>query len=139
QLFAFFNNGDETLTKVGASASALAEFEKKNAAHAAKLHALRDKLAKAREPLYDKLLDWEKETNARLVAVGGNKPEPEALNLVSVTSDGGTTFMQREDRSWTATSPAKDKEVYTLVAELPAAQISAVRLEVIADTAFPGE
>jgi mono/diheme cytochrome c family protein len=139
QLFAFFNNGDETLTKVGASASALAEFEKKNVAHAAKLHALREKLTKAREPLFDKLLDWEKETNARLVAVGGNKPEPEALLLTSVTSDGGTTFMQREDRSWTATSAAKDTEVYTLVAELPAAMISAVRLEVIADTALPGE
>ncbi len=139
QLFAFFNNGDETLTKVGASASALAEFEKKNAAHAKKLRALQDKLAKAREPLFDKLLDWEKETNARLAAAGKNKPEPEPLMLASVTSDGGTTFMQREDRSWTATSPAKDKEVYTLVAELPAAQISALRLEVVADTAFPNE
>jgi mono/diheme cytochrome c family protein len=139
QLFAFFNNGDETLTKVGASAAALAEFEKKNEAHAAKLRALQDKLAKAREPLHEKLLDWEKETNKRLAAVGGNKPEPEALVLSSVTSDGGTTFMQREDHSWTATSPAKDTEVYTLVAELPPTTISALRLEAVADTAFPSE
>jgi mono/diheme cytochrome c family protein len=139
QVFAFFNNGDETLTKVGSSASALADYEKKNAAHAAKLRILREKLARAREPLHEKLLDWERETNARLAAVGGNKPEPEALVLSSVTSDGGTTFMQREDHSWTATSPARDKEVYTLVAELPAATISGLRLEVVADTSLPGE
>src|SRR5207244_1614971 len=109
-----FNNGDETLTKVGASAAALAEFEKKNAAHAANLRALQDKLAKARAPLYDKLHDWEKETNERLAAAGKDKPEPEPLALASVTSDGGTMFTQREDRSWTAGGAAKDKEVYTL-------------------------
>ncbi len=139
QLFAFFNNADETQTKVGSSATALADYEKKNAAHAAKLRTLRDKLAKARGPLHDRLLDWEKETNARLAAVGGNKPEPEALVLSSVTSDGGTKFMEREDHSWTATSPAKDKEVYTLVAELPAATISGLRIEAVADTSLPGE
>jgi mono/diheme cytochrome c family protein len=139
KMFAFFNNADETNAKVGASADALADFEKKNAAHSAKLRALQDKLAKARAPLFDRLLDWEKETNARLAAVGANKPEPEPLALESVTSDGGTMFLMREDHSATANSAGKDKETYTIVATLPAAQISALRLEVVADSSLPGE
>lgn len=139
KLFAFFNNADETNAKVGSSAEALAEFEKKNVTHAAKLRDLEGKLAKARAPLYDKLLDWEKETNARLAAAGKNTPEPEALDLKSVTSDGGTKFTEREDRSWTASSAGKDKETYTIAADLPAVQISALRLEVLADTSLPSE
>ncbi|MEQ1860022.1 MAG: PSD1 and planctomycete cytochrome C domain-containing protein [Chthoniobacteraceae bacterium] len=139
RMFAFFNNAAETNAKVGVSAAELAAFEKKNAAHAAKLRALQAKLAKARAPLFDKLLDWEKETNARLVAVGANKPDPEPLALESVTSDGGTKWLVREDHSATANSAGKDKENYTVVATLPAAQISALRLDVLADTLLPGQ
>ncbi len=139
RMFAFFNNADETNAKVGTSAAALSDFEKKNVTHSAKLRTLQDKLAKARAPLFDKLLDWEKETNARLAAAGKNKPEPEPLLIKSLTSDGGTTFTDREDRSWTAAAAGKDKETYTIVAELPEGQISALRLEVLADTSLPGE
>ena len=138
QLFAFFNDTDEVNTKVGTSTAALAEFEKKNADHAAKLRDLQAALAQARAPLYDKLTAWEKETNARLAAVSKNKPEPEPLVLASVTSEGGTAFTSYDDRSWAAAGGGSDKETYTVIAELPAAQISALRLEVIADSSLPG-
>jgi len=139
RLFAFFNNADETNAKVGASSTALAEFEKTNAAHAKKLRELQGQLAKARAPLYDRLPGWEKETNARLAAAGANKSKAEPLAIESVTSDGGTKFRVGEDRAVRAESAGKEKETYTIVATLPSALVSGLRLDVLADALLPNQ
>ena len=137
QLFAFFNNGDETTAKVGKSADALAEYEKKNAAHLAKLKEIEAKLAAAREGLKPRLPSWEKETHTRLTAIEGKKAERKVLELSAVKSAGKVTFKKLDDDSWLAGGPQATEDTYTITAKLPAAAISALMLEVLPDGSLP--
>ncbi|MEO6787548.1 MAG: DUF1549 domain-containing protein, partial [Chthoniobacteraceae bacterium] len=137
QLFAFFNNGDETVAKVGKSASAFAEYERKNAAHLAKLKAIDAKLAAAREGLKPRLPAWEKETHARLAALEGKKSERKVLELSAVKSAGKATFAKQADGSWLAGGEQAKQDTYTITAKLPAANISALTLEVLPDDSLP--
>ncbi len=137
QLFAFFNNGDETLAKVGKSASAFEEYEKKNAAHLAKLKEIEAKLAAAREALRPGVPAWEKETHARLAALEGKKPERKVLDFSAVKSAGKTTFTKLDDGSWLAGGAQAKEDTYTITAKLPAATISALTLEVLPDDSLP--
>ncbi len=142
RFFAFFNNADETMAKVGTSDAALKEFETKNAAHAAKLRTYRDKLAKAQAPLFDRLLDWEKETSARLKTASKNKPQTQPLKIASSKSAVGARLTLLDDGSVLAGGEApkkQEKETYTLEADLPAGLVSALRLEVLPDDSLPGK
>ena len=137
QLFAFFNNADETKTGVATSATAEAEYERKNAAHAAKLKKLTPKLAIERERLGTRLLDWEKEIVPRLAAVEGRKAKEEPAEIYSVSSAEDVEFQRLEDGSWLANSDAKPKDTYTVAVDLPPGTISALRLEVLPDDSLP--
>ena len=137
QLFAFFNNADETLAKVGKSASALTDYEKANAAHLAKLRAAEAHVATARESLKDRLPSLEKETHARLTALEGKKPERKVLELSSVKATGKTTFTKLDDGSWLAGGVQSKQDTYTITAKLPAATVSALVLEVMTDDSLP--
>jgi hypothetical protein len=138
-LFSFFNNADEASAKVGSSREALAEYERKNAAQIAKLRALRAKLAAAREPLFEKLPAWERETAARLAKLGNRQPELTPLEVKSVTSAGKVPFTQQEDGSWLAGGTQAPSDTYTIIAALPPGLISGVRLEVLPDESLPGK
>ncbi len=137
-LFSFFNNADEASAKVGTSREALAEFERKNATHLAKLRGLRAKLAAAREPLFERLPAWEKETAARLAELGNRQPDAVPLDVESVTSAGGVPFTKQEDGSWLAGGTQAPNDTYTVVAALPPGLISGLRLEVLPDDSLPG-
>jgi len=68
QLFAFFNNADETNTKVGESSEALARYEKANTAHLAKVTAAQAAVTATRAALEEKLADWYRDFAPRLAA-----------------------------------------------------------------------
>jgi hypothetical protein len=139
QLFAFFNNADETLAKVGKSASALADYEKANAAHLAKLREAEVKVAAAREWLKARLPALEKETHAKLTAMEGKKAERKVLELSSVKATGKTTFTKLDDGSWLAGGVQSKQDTYTITAKLPAGTVSALVLEVLPDDSLPEE
>ncbi len=138
QMFAFFNNADESTAKVGTTREALAEFEQKNAELAPKLHALREKLAAARAPLADTLPAWEKEMTARLAALSKHPAEAKPVEINSVMSEGGVWFAQQDDGSWLAGGTQEAADNYTVVATLPKGLISGLRLEVLPDDSLPG-
>jgi mono/diheme cytochrome c family protein len=138
-MFAFFNNADEATAKVGTSPDALVEFEHKNAAHIAQLRTLQTKLAKAREPLAEKMLAWEKETTARLAALDGQKAQDKTAEIISVASQGDVPFQKLEDGSWLAGSASAGPDTYTLEVNLPAGVISALRLEALPDDSLPAK
>jgi len=138
-LFSFFNNADEAMGKVGTSAAALADFERQNATHVAKLHTLQTRLAKAREPLAERLPAWEKDTAARIAALRGRKSEATPLEIAAVTSAGKTSFTKLDDGSWLTGDPSAAKDTYTIEANLPSGLVSALRLEVMPDDSLPGK
>jgi mono/diheme cytochrome c family protein len=137
QLFAFFNNADETKTTVATSANAEAEYERKNAAHAAKLKKLTAKVAIERERLAARLLDWEKETAPRLAAAEGATAKQVPIEIYSVSSEADVEFQRLDDGSWLATTEGEPTDAYTVVADLPPGVISGLRLEVLPDESLP--
>jgi len=143
KMFAFFNNADEKNAKVGTSATALHEFETQNATHAAKLRSYRAKLVKAQAPLFERLLDWEKETSGRLQSAAKNKAQPQPLTMASVKSELGAKFTKLDDGSVLASGAApgkpKEKETYTVEVDLPAGLVTALRLDVLPDASLPGK
>ncbi len=138
QLFAFFNNADESTAKVGTSREALAEFEQKNAEFAPKLKAAREKLTAARAPLAERLPAWEKETTARLAALDKQPTEEKPIEINSVSSEGAVWFTHQDDGSWLAGGTQAPTDTYTVVATLPPGLISGFRLEVLPDASLPG-
>jgi hypothetical protein len=139
QLFAFYNNADETLAKVVKSAGALAEYEKANAAHLAKLREAERTVAAARESLKDRLPALEKELHAKLASLEGKKPERKVLELSSVNSEAKATFTKLDDGSWLTGGTVPKQDTCTITAKLPAATVSAVVLEVMPDESLPAK
>ena len=139
QLFAFFNNGDETTTKVPTSSAELAEYEKKNAAHLAKLKRIGAKYEAARGALKERGATWEKETEARIRAAENAKPLVKPLDTSAVTGTAKATFTKLADGSWLAAGPQPKQDTYTITGRLPAGTISALKLEVIPDDSLPGK
>jgi hypothetical protein len=137
QFFAFFNNADETKTSVPSSADAMAEWERKNAAHAARLKPLEAKLDRLRDGLEARLLDWEKEMVARLAATDRRPAKELPLEGQTVKSAVGADFQRLEDGSWVASGKQTVKENYTIVASLPPGVISGLKLEVLPDPSLP--
>ena len=137
QLFAFFNNGDEAVTKVGRSAEALADFEMKNAGHLQKLKQAEERLADAREKLKERLPSWEQAMEARLAAAEGKKAERSPMESDSVTGRGKATFAKLSDGSWLAGGEQTKNDTYTVTAKLPRAIVSGFVLEVLPHESLP--
>ncbi len=137
QLFAFFNNADETKATMPTSATAIADYERANAPHVARLKPLEAKLDKLRDGLGASLLDWEKDMTARLSAAEGKKTREQALEVKSVASEAGAEFQRLDDGSWLASGAQSLKENYAIVADLPPGLISGVKLEVLPDPSLP--
>ncbi len=136
-MFAFFNNADETNAKVGSTREALAEFERKNAAHLKKLRGIQEKLAVARAALAERFPAWEKETNERLAALGNRQPQSQTLEVESITAQGDLAFVKQADGSWLVAGEQAPNDVYSLVVKLPPGLISGLRLEVLPDASLP--
>lgn len=139
EMFAFFNNADESNAKVGTTREALAEFEQKNAEFAPKLRELRQKLAAARAPLADRLLEWEKEINARLATVEKRGAKAQPLEINSIVTASAAWFSQQKDGSWLAGGTQGPNDTYTVEATLPPGLISGIRIEVLPDPSLPGQ
>jgi mono/diheme cytochrome c family protein len=137
QLFAFFNNADETKTTVATSATAEEEYERKNAKHAATLKKLTAQLAAERERLSATLFDWEKAVAPRLAALADAKATPAPAEISSVTSEEDVEFQRLDDGSWLATGEAKPQDTYTVEVDLPPGRISGLKLEVLPDESLP--
>jgi len=138
-LFAFFNNADESNTRVGSSDEALAKFERENASHLAKLRALEKKLATARASLANRFPDWEKETSTRLAAAANRQAQSLPLEVASISAQSGTSLAKQTDGSWLASGRQSPKDVYTLTAKLPPAIVTGLRLEVLPDPSLPAQ
>ena len=139
QLFAFFNNGDETTAKVGTSSQSLAEYERKNAAHLAKLKQLEAKLAVAREGLRERVPAWEKAVHARLAELEGRKAEEVPVSIETVKGTGAATFGKLHDGSWLVGGTQAKQDTYTVTAQLPASRVTGLILKVLPDDSLPGK
>lgn len=139
QLFSFFNNADETTSKVGNSRAELEAFEAKNAAHLSNVSARRKAYAEARVPLAAQLPAWEMDMQKRLAALAGKKAEPVPLTPLSTVSSQKSRFSQLPDGSILAHGKAAEKDTYTLAFTLEPGTFSGFRLEVLPDDSLPSK
>ncbi len=137
QLFAFFNNGDETQTQVPISEEALDQYEVQIAHHRAAEELLQAKLASLRTELAATVGQWETEAQAKLAEAAKNPPELIPLDIVRVNSSGGATFERLDDGSYLASGNNPDRDNLTVLAKSSTSDIRSFRLETLTHHSLP--
>ena len=138
QLFGYFNNGDETNTRVRRSAADWAKWEKDHAAHLAKLKAENKRLADATAAAVKRLPAWEKSVVDQLTAAEDiSDPALFDLEIKETAPPKDVKLTRQKDGSWLVSGKNPPTATYTLIGELPAGTYSGLRLDVFADKSLP--
>jgi mono/diheme cytochrome c family protein len=139
QLFAFFNNADETTAKIAASKAEMDAYASKNAEHLRQLATLRDQFQQIRAPLTQKLPEWERSTKERLATLEGKIAKIAPLTPSSADTASKTKLEIQPDQSLRAMGETAPTDSYTLTFNLPEGIVSGLRLEVLPDPSLPGK
>lgn len=137
QLFAFFNNANESNTEVAKDERAFAEYQKQKAAHDEQVAALEARYLTALEKLQPQIDVWTAEQEALLAKAMPVKIHP--LTAVSHAATSGAKLTAQEDGSVLVSGEVPDQDRYTLILELPAAEVTGFRLEALADKSLPAK
>lgn len=140
-LFAYFNNGDETNTKVRRSEADWTKWEKDHDGHLAKIKAENERLKVATSAAIQKLPAWEKATAAQLAAVAKGAPDTGLFDLeIKETAPPKDVILTKQkDGSYLVSGKNPPTATYTLIGELPAGTYSGLRLDVFADKSLPAK
>ncbi len=137
QLFAFFNNGDETQTEVPISQEAVAKYETQRATYSATDDALQAELRSLRTELAPMVTEWETRAQSQLVEAAKNPLQLVPLEVVSVTSSGGATFERLDDGSYLASGNNPAEDTLTVLAQSRTEDITSIRIETLAHDSLP--
>lgn len=140
-LFAFFNNGDETVRQAPLSPEAWTAYERANGAAARQLIPLQKRLDQARAALPEKLPEWEKTVQARLArARAANAAQTfTPLEVTDVKSRAGARFIRQSDGSWLASGKQGKTDAYTVSLPPAARAVAALQVEMLPDASLPGQ
>lgn len=139
QLFAFFNNGDESTAKVPSSEAAMATYLDQKASFDAKLKELQQPLVAREQELKPGFETWLSELQATLDA---SQAAQDSLTPASwqISSSGGATFQTLDDGSILVQGDQAVQDVYELQYEGFANatdDLAGVRLELLTDSSLP--
>ncbi len=136
QLFAFFNNGDETNTSLPSSEEAYRTYLEAKAGFDRQLADVEKPLQAAREALRPQLAGWIEAQQQRIADAAASPATFHPLTLESVASEEGAMLTTLEDGSVLASGEKPAKDVYVLTATLDR-PLTGVKLEVLADESLP--
>ena len=139
QLFALFNDADESASKVSTSPAELAAFEQKNAAHLANVLQRRKAFEEARAPLAMQLPAWEADMQRQIADLSGRKAESVTLKPISIKSAQKTQFTELPDGSILAQGKPPETDTYTIAIQLPSGTFNGLRLDVLPDDSLPAK
>ena len=134
QLFAFFNNGDETVTDVPLQGEALVKWSRDKADAQQKLADLEPKLEQKRAELVARLPSWEEELKARPAEPFAFHP----IELVGVESKAGVELKTLSDGSYLAAGTNPDKDTITIRARTDLPEITGWRIEALTHDSLGG-
>jgi mono/diheme cytochrome c family protein len=137
QFFAFYNNGDETTTRVPTSPEAVAKYNRDKAAFDAEQKQLQAQLSALRKKLAGIVPAWETRIRAKLQATAKTAVRFHDLDVRSVKAKSETKFHRQRDGSYLAPGVGPDADVYTVVAETTQKELTGLRLDVFADPKLP--
>jgi len=140
QLFAFYNNGDETNFPLPSSKAALAKYEKAKAAHDKQVAELDKKLKQLLATRKDAQDRWEKDTKARLSAMK-NPVAHYPLKLSPPPKQDGYQLVPREDGSLYVEKLVPDKATFLLnfSTDTRGQPLTGFRVEALADPKLPSK
>ena len=140
QLFAFYNNGDETNYALPSSSAALAKHEKDKAAHDKQVADLEKKLKQLLASRKGAQTKWEKEIKARLAAIK-NPVTHHPMKLNSPFKQKGFQFVPREDGSTFVEKLTTDSATFVLdfAADTEGKPLTGLRVETLADPKLPSK
>ena len=140
QLFAFYNNGDETNYALPSSAAALAKYEKDKATHDKQVSALEKTLKDRTVSRKDAQALWEKKTRARLSAIK-DPITHHPLKLGPLPKQGDFRLVAREDDSLFVEKlvPETTTFLLNLSTDTGGKPLTGFRLEVLADPKLPAK
>ena len=144
QLFAFFNNGDETNLEVPISKEATEKYDRDLAAHQVKLSKQQQLLAEFKSKVAPDLPNWEADYQKKVAASKASPVTWHVAEFATAKATSGATLVRQEDGSYLvegpeAGKPAPDKDEYTLLVSSPQTGITGLRVETIPDKRLPGQ
>lgn len=139
QLFAFFNNGDETTTVVPKSDSDVTAYAIAKAAHDVSVAETEAKLKAEQRLLGPALKEWEQQTQEQLAKVSANPLKLHALGDLQVIGDGDMKFAVQKDRSVLVSGANPSTAIYTVTGQTKISGVTALRLDVLADPTLPAK
>jgi len=134
QLFAFFNNGDETDAEVPMVGEALSKWQHDRDKAADKLAKLKPKLDAKRAELIARLPAWEAELKQTPVAPLAFHP----VELVSAASSAGADLKILSDGSYLVSGKNSDVDKLTVTAKTDLKQVTGFRLEALPHDSLGG-
>jgi hypothetical protein len=133
QLFAYFNNGDESNISVSRSEKEHATWIKTKASHDARMKEVKAKLAVRDKALLSMLPKLEKQLRAKIESRKANPEKFHTLEFTSATGPKDVNFKQQDDGSLLVTGANPAKAKYTLEFMTDAKEITGVKIEVLPD------
>jgi len=133
ELFAYFNNGDETNTSLPTSAAAMAKYEKDKAAHDEQVKTLKDRITARDQVLRKNLPAFEKQLHAQIATRKDSPVKFHPLEDTSLRGPKGVVFKKQKDNSQLVTGANPAKAEYTLEFKTRLKNITGLKIEVLPD------
>ncbi len=131
QLFAFFNNADESAIDVPISSARLQN-------HQIELDQLHRQLMQARKKYASDFLAWQKRARQQIEKEAHNPVTYEPLKITGVDGPEGTTFETLDDGSIRVRGDNPAKADYVLTARTSLPKVVGFRIEALSDEDLPG-
>ena len=140
QIFAFYNNGDETNHNVPKAGADKEKLERDKAAHAKQVAELDNKLKALIASRKDAQAKWEKDTKARLAAIK-NPVAHHPLKLGPLPKQDGYQFVPREDGSIFVEKLIPDTAtfLFDFSADTGSKPLTGFRVEALPDPKLPSK
>ncbi len=136
ELFAYFNNGDETNTSLPTSATAMAKYKKEKAEHDERVKILKEKISAHDHVLNKKLPSFEKELRGQIANRKDSPVEFHSLEATNLRGPKGVVFKMQKDGSLLVTGVNPAKAAYTLEFKSGVKNITGLKIEVLPDNSL---
>jgi len=139
QLYAFFNNGDETNTTVPTSADAAARYQQDKARHDQQVSQFRKKVDAYREQVSARIPAWEKQIQQKLKRTAANAIQFHDLKIIKAQGPAGVKLTVAKDGTILVSGNSVDKAKYTITVESTVKNITGIRVDVLTDKTLPAK
>lgn len=138
ELFAFFNNANESDFDIAQSDRAMVAFLRDKNEHDRNVASLTSQYQSAKQKLQPEIDEWINQMSVWLKSIDEGSVKSLPAKLLTAESLGKTTeLVEQEDGSLLVSGEAPNKDRYTLEFELPNQTFAGVRIEVLADDSLP--